>query len=256
MQPDRQNAIMDIARRQGKVTVEALSQQFQVTQQTIRKDLHDLCQKRLLARVHGGAVIAPGVEKLGYEARRVLMAEEKDAIGRVTADIIPDNASLFMNIGTTIEAVSRALLQHEGLHVITSSINVAHLMWAYPGIEVTVAGGTVRSADGLISGDKTVEFISQFKAEFAVIGCSSFDADGSVLSFEYQHARGVGAMVANSRYVILVADASKFERPAPIHRGTTFDQVDLLVTDRCVDERVRRLCADAGTKLIEAVADA
>ncbi len=125
MLPERLDKIMEIARHDGRVSVEVLSQRFRVTQQTIRKDLDNLCQKRLLVRIHGGAVISSGVENVSYEARRLVASEAKEAIGHTAADMIPNNISLFMNIGTTTEAVARALLQHEGLHVITNSINVA-----------------------------------------------------------------------------------------------------------------------------------
>ena len=124
----RQQAIVDLARQAGRVTVEGLSARFDVTPQTIRKDLNELCDKRMLTRVHGGAILASGVRNVGYDARRSIAMEAKEEIGRATAALIPNNASLFINIGTTTEAVARAMLQHSGLMVITNNINVASLM--------------------------------------------------------------------------------------------------------------------------------
>ena len=76
----RQTEILNIARSFGRVMVEDLAKRFEVSAQTIRKDLNDLCDHRSLTRIHGGAIIASGVENLAYEARRFVAAEEKRAI--------------------------------------------------------------------------------------------------------------------------------------------------------------------------------
>ena len=137
----RHSEIIQMAKDNGRVLVEDLAVHFAVTPQTIRKDLNDLCDQRLLTRIHGGALFPSGIENMEYEARRKIAADEKEAIGRAAARLIPDNASLFINIGTTTEAVSKALLDHAGLMVITNNINVANRMRVYPSIEVVIAGG-------------------------------------------------------------------------------------------------------------------
>ena len=109
----RQHQILALSRQLGSVTVEDLAQRFEVTPQTIRKDLNELCDLRLLSRTHGGAMLTSGVENLAYEARRLMAATEKVVIGRHAAGLIPNNCSLFINIGTTTEEVARALVQHE-----------------------------------------------------------------------------------------------------------------------------------------------
>ena len=144
----RHAEIIQMAKDHGRVLVEDLATHFNVTPQTIRKDLNDLCDQRLLTRIHGGALFPSGIENMEYEARRKIAADEKEAIGGAAARLIPDNASLFINIGTTTEAVSKALLDHNGLMVITNNINVANRMRIYPTIEVVIAGGVVRGSDG------------------------------------------------------------------------------------------------------------
>src|SRR5690606_40237701 len=119
---ERHRAILELARIHNRVTVDQLAAAFSVSVQTIRKDLNQLCDQRLLTRVHGGATLPSGVENLEYEARKRIAAEAKDAIGKSAAALIPNDASLFINIGTTTEAVSQALLDHAGLLVITNNI--------------------------------------------------------------------------------------------------------------------------------------
>ncbi len=244
----RQQQILALARQSGNVTVDDLALRFDVTPQTIRKDLNELCDGRLLARTHGGAMLSSGVENVAYEARRQIAAQEKVVIGRHAASLIPNNCSLFMNIGTTTEEVARALVHHEGLLVITNNIHVATILMPRPKIDVIVAGGMLRKSDGGIVGEAAVDFITQFKVDHAVIGASAIDDDGAMLDFDYREVRVAKAIMQNARNVMLVADAMKFTRTAPVRIGHLSD-VDIFVTDRVPPEPVVEFCRDKGVRL-------
>jgi DeoR family glycerol-3-phosphate regulon repressor len=246
----RQAKIVQLARQQGEVSVEELVLAFDVTPQTIRKDLNILCDRGALKRTHGGAMHPSGVENVEYEARRQIAPTEKRAIGRAAAALIPDNASLFINIGTTTEAVSQALADHRGLMVITNNINVANHLRVVPSVEVVIAGGVVRPSDGGIVGEAAVDFIRQFKVDFAVIGVSAIDPDGALLDFDYREVKVAQAIMANARHVILVADQTKFTRTAPVRIGHV-SQAHSFITDACPLDSIRQVCAESGTRLIE-----
>jgi DeoR family glycerol-3-phosphate regulon repressor len=246
----RHAEIIQMAKDHGRVLVDDLATHFNVTPQTIRKDLNDLCDQRLLTRVHGGALFPSGIENMEYEARRKIAADEKEAIGRAAARLIPDNASLFINIGTTTEAVSKALLDRNGLMVITNNINVANRMRIYPTIEVVIAGGVVRGSDGGVVGEAAVDFIRQFKVDYAVIGASAIDHDGALLDFDFREVKVAQAIIANARHVILVSDRTKFERTAPVRIGH-LSQVNTFITDRCDIPSIRRICEETEVRLIE-----
>ena len=186
----RQREVLDVARAQGKVMVESLAQSFGVTSQTIRRDLNQLCRLRLLQRIHGGAVLMDRGSKPGYAARLRLAAEGKAAIGRRTAGLIPNDASLIVNIGTTTEQVVRNVREHLGLTVITNNLNVVNALRPLENIEVMTAGGVVRREDGGIVGDATVEFIEQFRVDYAIIGTSAIE-EGRDLP-RPRSARGAG----------------------------------------------------------------
>ena len=250
MSDSRRQQILDIVREVGAVSVEQLLQQFDVTPQTIRKDLNRLCEERLLTRTHGGARLASSVENMSYEARRVLAQGQKQSIGRAVAEIIPDNASLFLNIGTTTEAVAQALLHHRHLMIITNNINVASLMRPYAHNKVIIASGEVRSTDGGIVGESAVDFINQFKVDFAVIGTSAIDEHGALLDFDYREVRVSQAIMSNARHVILAADATKHERTAPVRIGH-MSQVHSFVTDHCPGPAFRRLLSGFEIRTIE-----
>lgn len=244
----RQREILDVARESGRVLVEDLSARFDVTPQTIRRDLATLSDRGLLARVHGGAMLQSGAANLGYEARKNIAAAEKDAIGRLCARAVPDNASLFINIGTTTEAVARALLNHRDILVITNNIHVANILAANARAEIIVAGGMLRRADGGLIGEATAEFVNKFKVDYAIIGASAIDEDGALLDFDYREVRVARAIIDNARKTYLVADSTKLARSAPV-RIAGIDEVDAYFTDRIESEGLRQACARHGVRV-------
>jgi DeoR family glycerol-3-phosphate regulon repressor len=246
----RQTEIVSLARTAGRVAVEDLARRYEVSAQTIRKDLNELCDRHLLTRVHGGAIIASGVENIAYEARRFVAAPEKRAIGVAAAGLIPNNSSLFINIGTTTEEVANALRSHEDLLVITNNINVAMILHKLPRVEVIVAGGTVRRSDGGVIGASASELIRQFKVDYAVIGASAIEADGTLLDFDYREVQVAQAILQNSRHAILVADSSKLKRSAPV-RIAHIGQVQTWVTDDIAGSPIREVCRERGVRIVE-----
>lgn len=254
MQPatPRQREILALARVQGRVSVDGLAEKFSLTPQTIRKDLNDLCGRRLLSRIHGGAVITSGIENIAYEARRLIAADEKRAIGLAAAALIADGSSLFINIGTTTEEVAQALTSHKDLLVITNNLNVARMLYPCTGFDVVVAGGPVRRSDGAVIGTAAVDFIRQFKVDSAVIGASAIDEDCALLDFDYREVLVSQAIIENARRVILVADRLKFSRSAPVRIGH-ISQVQTFVTDHLPSHRLRSICSQHSVKVIETV---
>jgi DeoR family transcriptional regulator, glycerol-3-phosphate regulon repressor len=249
---ERQNEIVTLARSIGRVTVEDLAARFEVTPQTIRRDLNELCERRVLSRTHGGAIISSSVENLAYEARRLIAAEAKRAIGAATAALIPNKSSLFINIGTTTEEVAAALVNHENLLVITNNLNVAMALYRWPTIEVIVAGGPVRRSDGAVIGSAAVDLIRQFKVDNAVIGASALDADGTLLDYDALEVNVSRAIIENARRVLLVCDSLKLERAAPV-KIAHMSQIDAFVTDRLESPALRQVCATHHVQVIEAL---
>ncbi|WP_373086263.1 DeoR/GlpR family DNA-binding transcription regulator [Sneathiella sp.] len=246
----RQTEIVELAKTHGRVLVDDLATRFSITPQSIRMDLNSLCAAHVLVRFHGGALFAGGRENVEYASRRQIAAPEKMAIGRATASIIPDNSSLFINIGTTTEAVSQCLVNHTGLMIVTNNINVANELRLYPSIEIAITGGVVRHSDGGIVGEAAVDFINQFRVDYAVIGVSAIDTDGSLLDFDFREVKVAQAIMANARHIILVADSTKYARRAPVKIGR-LEQIHTFVTDRITEPAVRKICVEGDVEVIE-----
>lgn len=246
----RQNKILELIKDHGQISVDELVAECAVTPQTIRTDLNELHKANKLVRMHGGARLIDGRENVEYEARRQIAAPQKVMIGRAAAELIPDNSSLFINIGTTTEAFSDALVSHKGLMVITNNINVASRLRLGMENEVIITGGVVRSSDGGVVGEAAVDFIKNFKVDYAIIGSSAIDSDGSLLDFDFREVKVAQAIIENARHVILVADSTKLERNAPVRIGH-ISQVDTFITDVIVDEELRSVCKDSEVEVVE-----
>ncbi len=244
----RKPEILDIARREGKVTVEGLVDRFGVTHQTIRRDLSELAEAGQLERVHGGAILPSTTLNIGYDERRKLNQAAKVDIARLCARHIPNDCSVFLNIGTTTEAVAAELLRHEGLLVVTNNINIAMILSANPGIEVVLTAGNLRRADGGLVGDFATQTIEQFRFDYAVIGCSALHPEGDILDFDFQEVGVSKTIIRRSDNVFLVADTSKFDRKAPAKIGA-LAQMDIFFTDAPPPAACARMCHAAGTRL-------
>lgn len=245
----RQPEILELARQQGKVTVEGLAEHFGVTVQTIRRDLSELSDSGKLERVHGGAILPSGVTNIGYEDRRNLNRDAKTAIATQCARAIPSDVSVFLNIGTSTEAVARELLHHRNLMVVTNNMNVANILVANPECQVIVAGGALRRTDGGLVGNLTTRTIEQFKFDFAVIGCSALDEEGDLLDFDIQEVGVSQTIIRQARKTFLVSDHSKFQRTAPA-RITSLARIDTFFTDHPLPSPLAIRCEGWGTKVV------
>ncbi|MGL4405350.1 MAG: DeoR/GlpR family DNA-binding transcription regulator [Notoacmeibacter sp.] len=244
----RQTEILEIARQEGRVIVEVLAERFQVTLQTIRRDLTELADAGLIDRVHGGAVARTGVNNIGYEERRRMNETAKAAIGRACAQAIPNNSSIILNLGTTTEAVARELLKHSNITVVTNNINVANILLANESCEIIVAGGALRRSDGGLVGDFTSEFFQQFKVDFAIIGVSALDHDGDLLDFDATEVRVSRSIIKQARKVFLVTDTSKLGRLAPV-RLCSLSDIDTVFTDVALPKDLMHKCAEWETQV-------
>lgn len=227
----RQARILEIVREEGFASIEHLAGHFDVTQQTVRRVVNQLCDQGLLRRIHGGVSLPVQNQNLAYGSRQGLNPDAKRHIAQAVSNFIPDGVSLMIGLGTTPEYVAQALSHRKDLRVITNNLNVAAAFARNPDIEITIAGGTLRPFDRDIIGDTAVRFFSGFKADIGIFGVGGIDEDGTLLDFYSGEVQARHAIVANCRTSLLVADVSKFGRNATV-RGGHLDDCHHLFTDK------------------------
>lgn len=245
----RQRQLLDAVRQHLTISVEQLAQQLNVTPQTVRRDIKQMEEARLLARYHGGVGLPSSVENIDYSQRQGLNIDAKRRIAAAVGEQVPHGSSLLINIGTTTEEVARALTHHRGLHVVTNNLNVAAILADNPECEVILAGGVVRGRDRGIVGEATIDFIRQFKVDIGIIGISSIEDDGTLRDFDPREVRVAQTIIEQSREVWLVADSGKFGRQALV-RMAHVSQIDALFTDARPPEALERVLTEAGVRLV------
>ncbi|CWX22614.1 TPA: DeoR/GlpR family transcriptional regulator [Haemophilus influenzae] len=243
----RHQKIIKLVEQSGYLSTEELVAALDVSPQTIRRDLNILAELDLIRRHHGGAASPSSAENSDYVDRKQFFSLQKNNIAQEVAKLIPNGASLFIDIGTTPEAVANALLGHEKLRIVTNNLNAAHLLRQNESFDIVMAGGSLRM-DGGIIGEATVNFISQFRLDFGILGISAIDADGSLLDYDYHEVQVKRAIIESSRQTLLVTDRSKFTRQAIVRLGELSD-VEYLFTDD-VPEGIANYLKAQKTKLV------
>jgi len=227
----RHEQIINLVREQGFVAIGDLASKFEVTPQTIRRDINTLSNQGQLQRHHGGAGPILSTENVDYTDRKILCLREKQLIAKCVAKHIPTRSSLFINMGTTTEEVAKELVNHGKLRVITNNLNVAKILSVDSDIDIIVSGGLLRHKDCGIVGEAAIDFIRQFKVDYGIIGISGVDEDGTLLDFDYREVTAARSIIDNSRKVFLVTDHTKFGRNAMVRLGN-IREVDAMFTTR------------------------
>lgn len=225
----RHKKIIELVHQFGYISTEELVSHLDVSSQTIRRDLNELAENNHIRRHHGGAATPSNTENSDYADRKQFFSQEKIAISAKVASLIPNGASLFIDIGTTAEAVANALLNHQNLRIITNNLNAAHILMQKEDFKITIAGGILRT-DGGIIGEATVNFINQFRVDYCILGISAIETDGSMMDYDYHEVQVKRALMRNARHIMLVTDHSKFSRNAIVKLGD-IKEVHSLFTD-------------------------
>ncbi len=229
---DRRAAILRELEAHGSVGVVDLAGRLQVSEMTIRRDLADLEKEGGIRRVHGGAVSARG---RSYEPPFILReSENQDAkrdIGRIAASLIADGDSLALDIGSTTFEIARNLVGRRNLTVITSSLHIANLLYSQPQIRLILSGGIVRLGEASLIGSLATYAYQNLYVDRLFLGVGAIDAQSGLTEYNWDDALVKQSMIACAKEVILVADASKFDRVAFARVGP-LNAVHQLVTDR------------------------
>ncbi|MCJ8298624.1 MAG: DeoR/GlpR family DNA-binding transcription regulator [Pseudomonadales bacterium] len=227
----RQQQILQLISAEQFVSVEFLTQHFQVAAQTVRRDITKLCDLGLARRHHGGVGLLPSAENLSFGNRRVINVKAKQLIAQRIAAEIPDNASVALGIGTTIEAVANALLHKKGLKVITNNLNVASIFFQSSDAQVLVSGGKLRPLDQDLVGDQVVSFFNSYFTDYAIVSVGALDQQRGLMDFDMDNVAITQSILNNSGKKILAVDDSKWNKKS-FACVATFASIDKFYTDQ------------------------
>jgi DeoR family transcriptional regulator, glycerol-3-phosphate regulon repressor len=246
----RHSEIMRRIERSGSVVVSDLADVFNVSRETIRRDLKVLADQGRVDIVHGGAV-RPGLAEPPLSQRQSSNAAGKSAIAREAARLVSDGMTVLLDSGTTTGAVARALADKQNLTIVTNSLGHAALLCQVKTFKVFVLGGAIDPTDEAAFGIDTLAQISHFHTDVSFVACGGLAEDGTPTDYTREAAEFRTQLLARARRSYLVVDSDKFARPTPLQIGN-LTKVSGVIVDRPPPQAMVEGLRDMGVVLIVA----
>ena len=251
---ERQQAMAQLVTERGRLSVTEIADQFDVTTETVRRDLSVLERIGLLRRVHGGAgpATALAVMEAGLGERDQANTSEKDRIARAALDQLPAaNGTVLLDAGSTTSRLASLLPRDLRLTVVSHAVPVAARLAGSPQVELHLLPGRVRPTTQAAVGAETVEALQRLRADVAFLGTNALSIDHGLSTPDHEEAATKRAMVAVARRVVCLADSSKVDTESPV-RFAELAEVDVLVTDDGIAAADRRALERAGLEVVVA----
>lgn len=248
-QQERIDQILALVQKHGRVSVSELTELFGVSAVTIRNDLAQLENQKVLVRTHGGAMIRPDSnQEPAFLLRKELHLAEKERIGRAVAGMIHDGDSIFLDASTTAWQVARHIKEHRELTILTNGLYVALELGDCLGITVVMPGGILRSGSTSLIGDQSASILERYhiqKGFFGALGLTLQEGLTDLNQYEVELKR---RMVERSKEVIAIVDSSKWGKVA-FATFATLDQVDHIATDTQAPQEMVAAIKDWGIQV-------
>lgn len=246
---ERQPRIEAIIRREGEVSVEVLAQRFDVSPETIRRDLGQLAERGRVEKVHGGARRPRLINEPSHDQREVIAREAKAYIGRRLAGAVEPGETIFVDTGSTTLAAAETLASVPNLTIVTNSCRLAERI-ARAGTDATIhlLGGRYGADNAQTTGIAVIDQLQAFRADRAILTVAALDPELGAMDASLDEAQVARAMVRNARSLTVLADATKFGRHAAFAVCATED-IDLIISDGQLDKAHREALKDKGVEL-------
>ena len=249
---ERQARIAEVVMTRGRARIGELAKQFGVTEPTIRKDLSALQQRGMLKRTYGGALALHPIVDREFAGREATNRSGKEAIAAACLELLRDGDSVFLDSGTTVDALARALAGQRDrlrLSVLTNTLAVASTLADVPGIDCVLLGGQLQPSDGSVVGPLALENLQRFAFSVAFLGVSGFSELGISVG-SLSEAAVKAAVIERARRVVVATDHSKVGA-TDFARISGLEEIDVVVMDETTTA-VAEWCAGHGIQLIAA----
>jgi DeoR family transcriptional regulator, aga operon transcriptional repressor len=231
---ERFSAILEQLASKGSASVEELSKRLDVSGATIRRDLNQLAEQRLLTRTHGGAVVQAISYELPVRYRTEHHSEQKRRIAAAAAELVPDGGVIGITGGTTTTEAARVLASRQNLTVVTNALNIAAELAVRPNLSLIVTGGMARAASFELVGPVAEQTLAGYHLDVALLGVDGIEAGAGCTTHDDIEARTNAALIGRARRTVVLADGTKLGRVA-FATICALSAVNLLITDGGVD---------------------
>ncbi|WP_298594637.1 DeoR/GlpR family DNA-binding transcription regulator [uncultured Mitsuokella sp.] len=246
---ERRQRIMDILGEDGKVYVAKLATEFQVTEETVRRDLEKLECQNLLQRSYGGAVPSEATSADVSFARRSSQNQaSKLQIAEAAHSLIHDGDTIMVDSSTTCQMLLNRLAKKQGITVITNSIRLMYDFRA-SAFRMVCTGGNFRASSCSLTGPVATRMLAGYHADDTIISCKAIDLAGGLMESNDSESEVKEIMMQQARRVILLVDHSKFDKTALVRFGD-IGSLSYLITDREPHEEWKKFLAETKVKLL------
>ena len=249
LQAERQHQIYRLVLRNGAVDVSDLAQRFEVTTETIRRDLSDMQERQLVRRVHGGAV---PLERNHHEpminARDAQNTDEKIAIGRLALEEIPAGSTILLDSGSTSQRFAKLIPAELAGHIVTNSLLIATSLLRRGVTELSVLGGSVRPNTYAMVDSQTIEAVRSMRVDVLFLSCDGLSFKRGLTTPYRQEHFLKRAMIESARRVVAIVDQSKFGNDQTFSYAG-LHEIDLLLTDRRATDDEVDILTEAGVEV-------
>lgn len=247
---ERYRIILEMLEVSQIVKVPELCERFNVSIETVRRDLEFLEQEGKLKRVYGGAVLnRQSSAEPSYNTRSTRNAAEKAMIGKKTAELISDGETLMIDLGTTTLEVARYLKDKKNLTIITNCMTIAQELVDVSTFRVILPGGILRPNELALSGFISEQFMREFNVDKTIIGVGGITKDNGISDYHLEETRVRKIMIEKGKQIIAVADYSKFGIKALVN-VCSIDEIDTIVTNDKLKSNIAQEYIEQGIKVI------
>ncbi|QZY55608.1 DeoR/GlpR family DNA-binding transcription regulator [Crassaminicella profunda] len=238
LKAERRNYIIQYLKEHGRVIVDDLAKELDISPMTIRRDLKYLEDNNFITRTHGGAVLHDMlIEEVPYHQKTSVHMEEKQKIAEHASSLIKEGHTIILDAGTTNMEIAKSIKDMKNLKVITTDLMIALFLSKFQGIQVFCTGGCIQSTTGTCLGSDAKEFIEKIYVDIAFIGTSSVDVEKGLTTPSLEKAKIKKQIIDSADEAILVTDHWKFEKKG-FAKICSLDRLDRIITDKGIDQRI------------------
>lgn len=246
---ERRNQILAQLQQEGKVVVSDLSQQYHVTEETIRRDLEKLEQEGFAKKTYGGAVLKESLyAEVPYNVRKLTHIEGKKYIADLVEDLVEDGDRIMLDASSTAMFIVKKLKAKKNLTIITNSIEIIIELADKTGFTILSTGGTLKEGALSFTGYQAERMINSFHVDKAFISCKGIDKEHGLTDSNEMDVQIKKAILEASKQKILVIDQSKFDKTSFVNI-VDFNDIDMVITDKEPSESWKKVFKDANVEL-------
>ncbi|WP_411681429.1 DeoR/GlpR family DNA-binding transcription regulator [Clostridium thailandense] len=247
-QEERMQLILEYLNKNRRISVEEICKLYKVSRDTARRDLVNLEKKGSIVRTHGGAILPITNEEVkNYSERLLSNVEEKHKIARLASSLIKERDTVILDTSTTVQACAE-LLEDKACNVITSSINVADILSQKSKIKIFLLGGKLNNKDRYLYGTATINMLSYYFADKAILGALAVSANGITVADD-EDAAVMRKMVEQSKESIVLVDHKKFNKISGF-KVCDLSSISLIITDAYPEEEFMKILDENNVNLV------